>query len=83
MCVETSLPISFKHLLLPDRFAAPTPVQDLYPKRVRDLNFSDVEKMYLQQGIKEFNTVQTQVFDKVYESRDSVFIGAPSGCGLL
>lgn len=32
MHAETSLPISFKHLILPDKFPAPTPVQDMYPR---------------------------------------------------
>ena len=34
---ETSLPISFKHLLLPEKFTAPTQLQDLYPRLVKDL----------------------------------------------
>lgn len=33
--------------------------------------------------MSEFNPIQTQVFSKVYQSDDSVFIGAPSGSGLL
>jgi antiviral helicase SLH1 len=27
-----------------------------------------------------FNPIQTQCFDTVYNTRKSVFIGAPSGC---
>ena len=57
MHAETSLPISFKHLILPDRFPAPTPLQDMYPKLVKDLCFADVEKMYHKDGIREFNTI--------------------------
>lgn len=33
--------------------------------------------------MKEFNPIQTQVFSKAYQSDDSIFIGAPSGSGLL
>jgi len=34
-------------------------------------------------GINDFNPIQTQTFNKVYLSDESVFIGAPAGSGLL
>jgi pre-mRNA-splicing helicase BRR2 len=39
MHAETSLPISFKHLILPDKFPAPTQVLEMYPRKLRDLKF--------------------------------------------
>lgn len=57
MHAETSLPISFKHLILPDKFPAPTQVLDLYPHKLKDLKFQDVEKLYAKDGLKEFNTI--------------------------
>ena len=84
MHAETSLPISFKHLLLPEKFTAPTQLQDLYPRLVKDLQFEEVESLFTKvDGVTEFNPIQTQVFSKVYQSDESVFIGAPSGSGLM
>ena len=40
---ETCLPVSFKHLLLPEKFVAPTELKDLYPKVVKDLQFKEAE----------------------------------------
>jgi pre-mRNA-splicing helicase BRR2 len=59
MHAQTSLPISFKHLVVPDKFPAPTPLKDLYTKTTKDLQFPDVEKMYADNGIVQFNSVQT------------------------
>ena len=50
----------------------------------KDLDLEEVENMYTQvDGLIEFNPIQTQCFSKLYQSRESVFIGAPSGSGLL
>lgn len=81
---ETILAIPFKHLLLPEKFTAPTQLQDLYPCLVKDLQFKEVEQLYSDvDGLAEFNPIQTQVYTKVYQSDDSIFLGAPSGSGLL
>ena len=80
---ETTLPISFKHLLLPEKFPAPTELLDMYPRLVKDLNFREVQEMYKKAGVKDFNSIQTQCFEKLYQTRESVFIGAPSGAKLL
>lgn len=51
---------------------------------MKDLQFEEVEQLYRDvDGVTEFNPIQTQVFSKVYHSDESVFIGAPSGSGLL
>jgi pre-mRNA-splicing helicase BRR2 len=71
-------------LLIPHKFSPPTQLQDFYPKLVADLNFEEVEKLYREvDGMKEFNAIQTQAFDKLYFSDESVFVGAPSGSNLL
>jgi len=49
------LPISFKHLILPDKFPAPTPIENMQPKVIKNLKFEEVEKMYLKDGIKQFS----------------------------
>ena len=55
---ETTLPISFKHLLLPAKFLAPTALEDRFPKTVKDLYFEDVEQLYGEHdGLKEFDPI--------------------------
>lgn len=54
---ETTMPVSFKHLVLPDRFSAPTQLLEMYPRTTKDLQFADVEKMYRSEGLKVFNQI--------------------------
>jgi hypothetical protein len=52
----------------------------MHSRLVKELNFPEAEKLYLDDdGIKEFDPIVTQVFNKLYLSNESVFIGAPSG----
>lgn len=73
---EVRLPISFKHLILPEKFSAPTPLLDLQPKPVAALGqeASLYEYEYM-------NKIQTQAFHALYETDASVLIGAPTGAG--
>jgi pre-mRNA-splicing helicase BRR2 len=65
---------------LPERFAPPTELQDMHSKLVKELNFPEAERLYLEyDGIKEFDPIVTQVFNKLYMTNESIFIGAPSG----
>ncbi|KIY53142.1 putative RNA helicase [Fistulina hepatica ATCC 64428] len=77
---ETRLPISFKHLILPEKFPPPTPLLDLQPLPLSALHNPDFERIYESQ-IKTFNKIQTQVFQALYTSDENVFIGAPTGSG--
>ena len=63
---------------MPDKFLAPTQLQDMYPRQVRDLKFDEVEQLYRQDGTTEFNPIVTMVFEKLYQSNESMFIGAPT-----
>ncbi len=45
------------------------------------MKFKEAEDLYLSEGLKEFNAIQTQAFNKLYLSDESVFVGAPSGSG--
>lgn len=77
---ETVLPVSFKHLILPERFAPPMELQDMHSRLVKELNFKEAENLYLNvDGMKEFNAIHTQAFNKLYQSDESIFIGTPSG----
>ncbi|KRZ08826.1 U5 small nuclear ribonucleoprotein helicase [Trichinella pseudospiralis] len=77
---ETILPVSFRHLILPEKYPPPTELLDLQPLPVSALNNTDLEELYTDE-IKSFNPIQTQVFRVFYENKDNVFVGAPHGSG--
>lgn len=77
---ETTLPVSFRNLLLPEKFPPPTELLDLQPLPVSALQHPVFEGIY-RSRFKYFNPIQTQVFNALYSSDDNVFIGAPAGSG--
>lgn len=77
---ETRLPISFKHLILPEKFPPPTPLLDLQALPLSALHNKDFEAIY-SSTIQTFNKIQTQVFQALYTTDENVFIGAPTGSG--
>lgn len=76
---ESVLPISFKHLLLPQKFVPPTELLDLQPLPVSVLRNKAFESLF--SSFPQFNPIQTQTFSAVYESDDNVLICAPAGSG--
>jgi pre-mRNA-splicing helicase BRR2 len=77
---ETRLPISFKHLILPEKFPPPTPLLDLQSLPLSALHNKEFEAIY-SSTLETFNKIQTQVFQALYTSDENVFIGAPTGSG--
>ncbi|PWY99701.1 putative ATP dependent RNA helicase [Testicularia cyperi] len=77
---EVRLPISFKNLLLPEKFPPHTPLLDLQPQPITALSGAEAHAIYAK-SFSHFNKVQTQTFHALYGSDDSVFVGAPSGSG--
>ncbi|CAH0388452.1 unnamed protein product [Bemisia tabaci] len=77
---ETQLPVSFRHLILPEKNLPPTELLDLQPLPITALRNSQFESLY-QEKFPQFNPIQTQVFNAVYNSDDNVFVGAPTGSG--
>lgn len=77
---ETRLPLSFKYLILPDKFPPPTTLLDLQPLPLSALHNKEFEALY-EPTISSFNKIQTQVFQALYASNDNVFVGAPTGSG--
>lgn len=77
---ETQLPVSFRHLHLPEKNFPPTELLDLQPLPITALRNSKYESLYSEK-FPQFNPIQTQVFNAVYNSDDNVFIGAPTGSG--
>ncbi|KAJ3128871.1 DEIH-box ATPase [Nowakowskiella sp. JEL0407] len=78
---ETRLPISFKHLILPAKYPPHTELLDLQPLPVAALQNESYAKIYTSDGIKTFNSIQTQTFNSLFHSNDNVFIGASCGSG--
>lgn len=77
---ETRLPISFKNLILPEKFPAPTPLLDLQPTPFSALHNPEFERLY-SSTIPAFNKIQSQVFPALYTTDENIFVGAPTGSG--
>lgn len=77
---ETQLPVSFRHLILPEKFPPPTELLDLQPLPVSALRNPTYEALY-SDHFPYFNPIQTQVFNALYNTDDDVFVGAPTGSG--
>uniref|UniRef100_A0A2P2L2Z5 RNA helicase n=1 Tax=Rhizophora mucronata TaxID=61149 RepID=A0A2P2L2Z5_RHIMU len=76
---QTVLPVSFRHLILPEKYPPPTELLDLQPLPVTALRNPSYEALY--QDFKHFNPVQTQVFTVLYDTDDNVLVAAPTGSG--
>uniref|UniRef100_A0A0D9ZCZ7 RNA helicase n=1 Tax=Oryza glumipatula TaxID=40148 RepID=A0A0D9ZCZ7_9ORYZ len=76
---QTILPVSFRHLTLPEKYAPPAELIDLQPLPVTALRNARYESLYC--AFKHFNPIQTQVFTALYNSDDSVLVAAPTGSG--
>ncbi|MCJ1252671.1 DEIH-box ATPase [Lignoscripta atroalba] len=76
---ETKLAVSFQKLVLPEKFPAHTPLLDLQPLPVSALKRQEYQDLYPKWS--RFNKIQTQVFNSLFASDDSVFVGAPTGSG--
>ncbi|KAG5673800.1 hypothetical protein PVAND_003817 [Polypedilum vanderplanki] len=75
---ETQLPVSFRHLILPEKNMPPTELLDLQPLPITALRNQEYEALY---KFPQFNPIQTQVFNAVFNSDDNVFVGAPTSSG--
>ncbi|KDP36726.1 hypothetical protein JCGZ_08017 [Jatropha curcas] len=76
---QTVLPVSFRHLILPEKYPPPTELLDLQPLPVTALRNPSYEALY--QDFKHFNPVQTQVFTVLYNTDDNILVAAPTGSG--
>jgi replicative superfamily II helicase len=55
----------------------------MHSKLVKELGFKEAEDMYLSEGTKEFNSIVTQAFNKLYMTDEAVFVGAPTGSSIV
>ncbi|KAI9220719.1 Sec63 Brl domain-containing protein [Blastocladiella britannica] len=72
----TRMPVSFRSLLLPAKFAPPTQLHDLQPLPVAAL-----ERHAGLFSYEHFNPIQTQVFHSVYKTDENCLVCAPAGSG--
>ena len=76
---ETVLPVSFRHLILPQKFPPPSELLDLQPLPVAAFHSSTFESMY--DRFQFFNPIQTQTFSTLFQSDENTLVCAPSGSG--
>lgn len=57
---ETILPVSFRHLILPEKYPPPTELLDLQPLQLSSLDSKKKQQIFKDRGIKTFNPIQTQ-----------------------
>ncbi|KAJ3695012.1 hypothetical protein LUZ60_000389 [Juncus effusus] len=76
---QTVLPVCFRHLILPEKYAPPTELLDLQPLPVTALRNPNYEGLY--DKFRHFNPIQTQVFNVLYNTDDNVLVAAPTGSG--
>lgn len=77
---EAKLPISFKHLILPERYPPHTELYDMHPLPTSGQEPKELFEYYANE-FSEFNPIQTQTFHALYKTNDNVFLGAPTGSG--
>ncbi|KAM3573234.1 hypothetical protein VYU27_004769 [Nannochloropsis oceanica] len=75
---ESSVTVSFRHLILPDRHPPHTDLLDLAPLPKRVLQHEEFESLYC---FSHFNPIQTQAFHVLYHTDANVLVGAPTGSG--
>ncbi|CAN0124459.1 unnamed protein product, partial [Discosporangium mesarthrocarpum] len=79
---EAVLPVSFRNLILPNKYPPHSELLDLQPLPVSALNQSEFEAIYSGKGFRFFNPIQTQqVFAELYEGDSNVLVCAPPGSG--
>ncbi|KAL2159202.1 hypothetical protein VTH06DRAFT_2634 [Thermothelomyces fergusii] len=76
---ETRMAVSFQKLILPERFPPHTELLDLQPLPVSALKAKDYAALY--PDWQQFNKVQTQTFNSLYNTDHNVLVAAPTGSG--
>ncbi|MCJ1326706.1 DEIH-box ATPase [Thelotrema lepadinum] len=80
LAAETKVTLSFRKLILPERFPPHTKLLELQPLSVVSaLKRPDFQKLYT--SFSTFNKIQTQTFNSLFTTDDNVFVGASTGSG--
>lgn len=75
---ETTLPLTFHNLILPELHPPHTDLLELQPLPVNALKDAKFEELY---KFSHFNPIQTQIFHCLYHTDCNVLLGAPTGSG--
>lgn len=75
---EQTVPLTFQHLILPERHPPHTELLDLHPLPVGALCNAAYEMLY---RFSHFNPIQTQIFHTLYHTDHNLLLGAPTGSG--
>ncbi|EFA74523.1 DEAD/DEAH box helicase [Heterostelium album PN500] len=75
---EYNLSVSFRHLILPEKYQPCSKLHDLIPLSLDSLKDSKAKEIF---NFKYFNAIQTQVFDCLYKGDDNALIAAPANSG--
>ena len=75
---ETTLPVSFRHLILPEKYPPHTELLDLRPLPVSALG---AHASLYEGRFSHFNPIQTQVFSSLFNGDENALVGAPTGSG--
>jgi pre-mRNA-splicing helicase BRR2 len=76
---ESLLAISFRHLMLPDKYPPHTELLDLQPLPVSALKSERAQALFGDFAL--FNAIQTQAFPALYNANESALVCAPTGSG--
>jgi pre-mRNA-splicing helicase BRR2 len=77
----TQIPISFKNLILPAKFPPILETMDVHPIGKESFSDSGAKKLLTKLKVSHLNSIQTQVFDTIYNSFDSYLLAAPGNSG--
>ena len=77
---ETYHSILLDHILLPEKFYPSYQIKDMKPLTLEALHNEEYKELYASQ-IQELNSLQTNVFDTLYNTDMSTLICAPVGSG--
>ena len=78
---ETVRPVSFRHLVLPEKSAPPTELVDMEPVPVEALEWPEAEAVLRNSGISLLNPIQSQTFKAMYLSDENTLLCAPMASG--
>eukprot|EP01107_Rhizomastix_libera_P003769 TRINITY_DN1648_c0_g2_i1.p2 TRINITY_DN1648_c0_g2~~TRINITY_DN1648_c0_g2_i1.p2 ORF type:complete len:2183 (-),score=603.76 TRINITY_DN1648_c0_g2_i1:51-6599(-) len=77
---EIVLPVSLRHLILPEKYPPHTELFDLRPLPITSLGVPQYIALY-NDRISSLNPIQTQTFPALYDSNENVLVAAPATSG--
>ena len=80
---QTQIPISFKNLILPAKFPPTLDLHDLRPIPKDHLEDERLRKLLSKLKVSHLNSIQTQIFDSIYNTFNSYLLCAPGNSGKV